>query len=138
MAGSVNLETQMASSVNLETLANVYQRVMKVLPDSIDSKTKRELVISSLVEASERGVQDENILTDSAITAVTRYQHSTVGRFVRGLLSRLARQLGHPDIPPSIVTEHQPSCFALEEEKGEGWKGSGAMRPAINETRPSL
>src|SRR6266404_1898712 len=84
MAGSVNLETQMAGSVNLETLANVYQRVMKVLPDSIDSKTKRELVISSLVEASERGVRDENILIDSAITAVTRYQHSTVGRFVRG------------------------------------------------------
>ena len=34
--------------------------------------------------------------------------------------------------------EHQPSCFALEEEKGEGWKGSGAMGPAINEARPSL
>jgi hypothetical protein len=34
--------------------------------------------------------------------------------------------------------EHQPSCFALEEEKGEGWKGSGAMEPAINEARPSL
>ena len=30
----------------------------------------------------------------------------------------------------SIVTEeHQPSCFALEEEKGGGWKSSGAMRP---------
>ena len=128
----------MVASINLATLANAYQRVMKVLPDSIDSKTKRELVISSLVEASERGVRDENILTDSAITAVTRYQHSTVGGFVRGLLSRLARQLRHPDIPPSIVTEHQPSCFALEEEKGEGWKGSGAMGPAINEARPSL
>ena len=32
----------------------------------------------------------------------------------------------------------KPSCFALEEEKGEGWKGSGAMGPAINEARPSL
>jgi hypothetical protein len=44
----------------------------------------------------------------------------------------------HPEIPPSMAAEHQPSCFALEEEKGEGWKGSGAMKPAINEARPSL
>jgi hypothetical protein len=34
--------------------------------------------------------------------------------------------------------ERQPSCFALEDERGEGWKGSGAMGPAINETRPTL
>jgi hypothetical protein len=45
----------------------------------------------------------------------------------------------YPEIPPSMTEEeHQPSCFALEEEKGEGWKGSGAMGPAINEARPSL
>jgi len=44
----------------------------------------------------------------------------------------------HPPIPPSMVAEeHQPSCFALEEEKGEGWKGGGAKKPAIKE-RPSL
>lgn len=34
--------------------------------------------------------------------------------------------------------ERQPSWFALEEEKGEGWNGSGATSPAINEARPSL
>ena len=134
MVASVNLET-----VNLETLANAYQRVMKVLPDSIDSKTKRELVISSLVEASDRGVKDEDILTDSVITAVARYQQSTVGRFVRDLLSRLTGKLAHPYLPSSIGAEvHQPSCFAWEEEKGEGWNGNGAMGPAINEARPSL
>jgi hypothetical protein len=33
--------------------------------------------------------------------------------------------------------ERQPSCFGLEKEKGEGWKGSGAMNPAINEKRPT-
>jgi hypothetical protein len=44
-----------------------------------------------------------------------------------------------PETPLSMVTEeHQPSCFAGEEEKGDGWKGSGAMGPAINEARPSL
>ena len=44
-----------------------------------------------------------------------------------------------PEIPSLVVAEeHQPSCFAGEEEKGEGWKGSGAMGPAINEERPSL
>jgi len=34
--------------------------------------------------------------------------------------------------------ERQPSCFGLEEERGEDWKGSGAMKSAINESRPSL
>ena len=45
----------------------------------------------------------------------------------------------YPEVPSSMAAEeHQPSCFALEEEKGEGWKGSGAMGPAIKEARPSL
>lgn len=39
---------------------------------------------------------------------------------------------------PAILNEHQPSCFALEEEKGEGWKGGGGAKPTVNETRPSL
>jgi hypothetical protein len=48
-------------------------------------------------------------------------------------------RLAYPDIPlPMTAEEHQPSCFALEEEKGEGWKGRGAMGPAINEVQPSL
>jgi hypothetical protein len=34
--------------------------------------------------------------------------------------------------------EHQPSCFALEDEKGEDWKGSGAAKSQIIEARPSL
>ena len=32
--------------------------------------------------------------------------------------------------------EHQPGCFALEEEKGGNWTGSGV--PVIKEARPSL
>lgn len=40
--------------------------------------------------------------------------------------------------PASDSKEHQGSCFALEEEKGDGWKGSGATKPVINEKRPSL
>ncbi len=38
----------------------------------------------------------------------------------------------------SAADERQPSCFALEEEKGEHWNGSGAMARVINEARPSL
>ncbi len=34
--------------------------------------------------------------------------------------------------------QHQPSCFALEEEKGESWSGTGASRPLLSETRPTL
>jgi hypothetical protein len=37
-----------------------------------------------------------------------------------------------------VEDERQPSCFALEEERGEAWKGGGAMEVAIKETRPSL
>ena len=45
----------------------------------------------------------------------------------------------YPETPPSTATdEHQPSCFALEEEKGEHWTGSGAVGRAINDARPSL
>jgi len=40
--------------------------------------------------------------------------------------------------PSPIWEEHQPSCFALEEEKGEDWKSSGSTKPAINEARPTL
>ena len=44
-----------------------------------------------------------------------------------------------PKTAPAIVAdEHQPGCFALEEEKGERWQGSGATKPSINEARPSL
>jgi hypothetical protein len=39
---------------------------------------------------------------------------------------------------PPAADEHQQSCFAMEEERGEGWSGSGAMGPAINEARSSL
>jgi len=49
---------------------------------------------------------------------------------------------GYPNEPATAssraTNEHQASCFALEEEKGEGWKGTGATKPIINEARPSL
>jgi hypothetical protein len=46
-----------------------------------------------------------------------------------------------PAAMPAPVAEtngHQPSCFGLEEERGEGWHGSGASRPLIKDTRPTL
>ena len=44
-----------------------------------------------------------------------------------------------PETPVSTRTdEHQASCFGLEEERGEGWKGSGAAKSEINEAKPSL
>ena len=46
-----------------------------------------------------------------------------------------SRGMIEPALEPD---EHKPSCFALEEEKGEGWKGSGAMKASVNETRPTL
>ncbi len=49
---------------------------------------------------------------------------------------------GYPPAPtraPLAAPEvHHPRCFALEEEKGEGWKGTGASGPAIKDKRPRL
>jgi len=39
---------------------------------------------------------------------------------------------------PAVPNEHQPSCFALEEERGANWKGSGGSVPSIKEAKPSL
>jgi hypothetical protein len=36
------------------------------------------------------------------------------------------------------MEEHQPSCFAQEEERGQDWHGAGASGPAVKETRPTL
>jgi hypothetical protein len=38
--------------------------------------------------------------------------------------------------PVVLPDERQPSCFALEEEKGGHWTGSGI--PVIKEARPTL
>ena len=44
-----------------------------------------------------------------------------------------------PKIPALTSTDdRQPGCFALEDEKGEDWKGSGASRLQIVDVRPSL
>jgi hypothetical protein len=39
---------------------------------------------------------------------------------------------------PAAPDEHQSGCFALEEESGANWKGSGGAVPSIKEVKPSL
>jgi hypothetical protein len=39
---------------------------------------------------------------------------------------------------PVVRDEHQPGCFALEEERGGSWKGSGGTVPSVKEAKPSL
>jgi hypothetical protein len=54
-------------------------------------------------------------------------------------MENAGRSKVEPETPASTpADEHQPSCFALEEERGAGWKGGGAAKPAINEAKPSL
>jgi hypothetical protein len=45
---------------------------------------------------------------------------------------------GYHSKTDEVDEKHQPSCFALEEEKGETWTGVGASRPVIIETKPTL
>ena len=46
------------------------------------------------------------------------------------------RKLPTEKLRPAMPDERQPGCFALEEEKGGNWMGSGV--PVIKEARPSL
>lgn len=49
-----------------------------------------------------------------------------------------AEMAGSQNLRTRLPDEHQPSCFGLEEERGENWKGTGASPPAIKEAKPSL
>ena len=51
--------------------------------------------------------------------------------FTRKLRKKLPETLR-----PAMPDERQPGCFALEEEKGGNWMGSGV--PVIKESRPTL
>jgi hypothetical protein len=54
-----------------------------------------------------------------------------------GVLTRKPRtKIATRILLPSVPDEHQPGCFALEEERGGNWSGSGA--PVIKEARPTL
>ena len=46
------------------------------------------------------------------------------------------KKLRTETLRPAVPVERQPGCFALEEERGDGWKGSGV--PVIKEARPTL
>ena len=53
------------------------------------------------------------------------------------ILTRKPRKKLPPEILRRAVSnEHQPGCFALEEERGGHWTGTGA--PIIKEARPTL
>jgi hypothetical protein len=53
------------------------------------------------------------------------------------ILTRKSRKkLPTETLRPAVPVERQPGCFALEEERGDGWKGSGV--PVIKEARPTL
>jgi hypothetical protein len=41
-------------------------------------------------------------------------------------------------VRPAAAVEHEPGCFALEEERGADWHGSGGSVPAIKDAKPSL
>ena len=55
------------------------------------------------------------------------------------ILTRKPRKkLPTETLRPAVPDEHQPGCFALEEERGANWKGSGASVPSVKEAKPSL
>jgi hypothetical protein len=47
-----------------------------------------------------------------------------------------SKKLPTKSLNAAVSDEHQRGCFALEEERGGHWTGSGI--PAIKEARPTL
>jgi hypothetical protein len=47
-----------------------------------------------------------------------------------------SKKLPMKNLRATVLDERQPGCFALEEERGGHWTGSGF--PAIKEARPTL
>jgi hypothetical protein len=54
------------------------------------------------------------------------------------LTRKLTKRPSRETLRPATPDEHQPGCFALEEEKGDNWKGGGGAVPSIKEAKPSL
>ena len=52
------------------------------------------------------------------------------------ILTRKPRKKLPMEAAQTVPDEHAPGCFALEEEKGGHWAGTGVS--VIKETRPSL
>ena len=48
------------------------------------------------------------------------------------------KKLPTETLQPAVPDEHQPGCFAAEEERGSSWTGSGRTVPSIKEAKPSL
>ena len=49
---------------------------------------------------------------------------------------RSGEMVGSQRLPTGIRDEHQPSCFALEEERGGNWQGTATS--VIKDAKPSL
>jgi hypothetical protein len=54
------------------------------------------------------------------------------------LARKLTKKPTTETLRPAVPNEHQPGCFALEEERGANWHGTGESRPAIKDAKPSL
>jgi hypothetical protein len=54
------------------------------------------------------------------------------------IMTRKPRKKSPTEARPAVPVEHEPGCFALEEERGGNWKGSGGSVPTIKDARPSL
>jgi hypothetical protein len=54
------------------------------------------------------------------------------------LTRKTTRQPPTKTSKPTVLEEHQPGCFAQEEERGGDWKGSGGTEPRVKEAKPSL
>jgi hypothetical protein len=48
------------------------------------------------------------------------------------------KKLPTETLRPAVPDEHQPGCFAFEEETGGNWKGSAGTVPFVKEAKPSL
>jgi len=75
-------------------------------------------------------------------------QQAQLGLFVAAMVALVVcgciftrkprKKLPTGTLRPAVPDEHQPGCFALEEERSGNWNGSGGTVPFVKEAKPSL
>jgi hypothetical protein len=82
----------------------------------------------------------KNIIISVTTSEIDRKYSVSVecfNEFIAGI-RRLSANADKRKVEIGTTDQHQPGCFALEEERGEDWKGTGKAEPIIKEAKPSL
>src|SRR5262249_26058268 len=114
-------------SLNRRSTAKKVTRPRKIIQDALDIEND-DLAGDSLDNTWPADREQRARIIGEWLRMECRLQGETHG-------SQIA---GSQNLRTRVPDERQPSCFALEEERGVNWKGTGAAPLAIKEAKPTL